>query len=350
MINTLDQKVIGKVIQTPVESIRSLQICPLSTSEVNLIATGWNKSYSSNKSDILNVSKVCEKSVIERVFSNPTHHQNELKKQLAKFNKVNQTEKLKNQKNPTQMVPAEQEIHHFKKQLSEKEDHSKNQNVNEQVQKLLNQLHMKEGIIASLQDNNSQLKSQLESKNNQLIQSKRNENKLNSQVKKLINTITDKIKKIEQHQKITSSLELNLKNCRNENEKLLNDKNQLKKELSEITKKYVLLRKKPRSLLMIQKTLLVQSQRRNICNKCGRLPDPETETESENEEINEEEDIEELRFKNEELRTNLRYLRGENERMIIDKEDLKEKNRTVKKKCEKLMKQVETTSESIEYW
>jgi predicted nuclease with TOPRIM domain len=57
----------------------------LSTSEVYLTATGTGKSYSSNKSDIFNVSKVCEKSVIGRVFTDPTHHENELRKQSIKY-------------------------------------------------------------------------------------------------------------------------------------------------------------------------------------------------------------------------------------------------------------------------
>jgi hypothetical protein len=369
MINSLDQKVIGDIIHTPVKYIYSLQICPLSTSEVYLTATGIGKSYSSNKTDIFDVSKLCEKSVIERVFTNPTHHQNELRKQLAKFNQVNQTKNLeiqdkklqqeqiinksKTKKNPTQMVPPEQEIHHLKDKLSDKEHQLKNQtkenqNLNDQVKELSNELNMSKGIIASLQDNNSKLKSQLEKKNNQLAQARSNENELNSQIKKLMKTIQDKIKEIENHHNITSSLELNFKNFINKNKELLNDKNQLKKELSEITKKYVLLRKKPKTMLMIQKTLLVQSQRSNICNKCSGSKVKDSD--NDDEEVNNNEYIDELKSKNKKLESSLECFRDENRKMIIDNEGLKEENHTIKRKYDKVLKQVDAAYESIKYW
>jgi hypothetical protein len=93
MINTLDQKGIGNAMQTPVKIIESLQICPISTSKVFLTATGTGRDTNTNHyhfsnpntSDVFYLSKLCEKSVMEKLFTNPIHHQSELKKQLTNY-------------------------------------------------------------------------------------------------------------------------------------------------------------------------------------------------------------------------------------------------------------------------
>jgi DNA repair exonuclease SbcCD ATPase subunit len=359
MINTLDQKVISEVIQTPVREIESLQICPLSTSHVFLTVTGYDKSYSSNKSDIFNVSKVCEKSVIERVFTNPSHHQNELRKQLrqiSRFNQVNQTEKLDDQDKalqPKQVVPLEQEVHLLIKHLSEKEHQlknqtQKNQNLNDKVQELLSVVNTKNNKISSLEDNNTQLKSQLELKDNQLNKAKLNGNELDALIKKLLKTLEDKIKEIENHVKTISSLELNFKNLEKENKDLLDRNNRFKEELFEITRKYNLLLVKPQRMMMIQKTLLLQSKRRNIHNHykgCRVLGCDDNDGET-----NKEGDGYILRSEDQELRTTLDVFRKENRQMIIENETIKGENQVLKGRCEELVKQVGTTSELIKYW
>jgi hypothetical protein len=74
VVNTADKKVLPKQIETAIKTIDSLRICEISPSETYLTVTGRFPSYSENKTDVFDISKLQELSFAEKIFSKPELH------------------------------------------------------------------------------------------------------------------------------------------------------------------------------------------------------------------------------------------------------------------------------------
>jgi septal ring factor EnvC (AmiA/AmiB activator) len=85
VINSVDQQIFDEVILPAVRNVQSLQICPVSKSQVYLTVSGEGKSYTEEKTDIFDISSIYEQSMMEKIFKKPNDQNQEIEKQLTKY-------------------------------------------------------------------------------------------------------------------------------------------------------------------------------------------------------------------------------------------------------------------------
>jgi hypothetical protein len=85
VINTADRTVLPQRINTSIERIYSLQICEVSPSETYLTVAGYNTFYSSNQTDLFDISNYQKVSFAKKIFSRPDSHINSIRHQSNKI-------------------------------------------------------------------------------------------------------------------------------------------------------------------------------------------------------------------------------------------------------------------------
>jgi hypothetical protein len=201
--------------------------------------------------------------------------------------------------------------------------------------------------VESLDLENSHLKEKVQLLEEESIQEKKRGNQLETNESKLLNTLDQKQQEIETQSKSISSLKLSLLKSRVQTQQLLEKESHLGKEVSQISKKYNFLRKKSISRSLIQKTLLIHSQRRRDSNSMLPMLLAILGNDNDNDQGLE---LTEFLLKNEELTKKVETLRNGNEGLRRRIQELEEKQQVLWRRCQQLLESKEAFMDSIQYW